>query len=58
MSNLIISVVYLLLTFSLTVLIYKKFGRAGLYIFMSVSVIISNIETIKLIDFYGITVSL
>ena len=25
---------------------------------MSVSVIISNIETIKLIDFYGITVSL
>ena len=58
MNNLIISIVYLLLTFSLTVLIYKKFGRVGLYIFMSVSVIISNIETIKLIDFYGVTVSL
>ncbi len=58
MNNLVISIVYLLLTFSLTVLIYKKFGRVGLYIFMSVSVIISNIETIKLIDFYGVTVSL
>jgi len=58
MNNLIISIVYLLLTFFLTVLIYKKTGRVGLYIFMSVSVIISNIETIKLIDFYGVTVSL
>ena len=58
MNNLVISIVYLLLTFSLTVLIYKKAGRVGLYIFMSVSVIISNIETIKLIDFYGVVVSL
>lgn len=58
MINILISIIYLLLIFSLTLFFYKKYGKVGLYIWMCISVIICNIQTIKLIDFMGITISL
>lgn len=58
MSNLLISIIYLLLTFSLTVLCFKKYGKIGLYIWMCISVIICNIQTIKITELSGFIISL
>lgn len=56
--NLLLSLIYLIITFTLTILTYKKYGKYGLCILICILVIISNIETIKLIDVFGFTLSL
>lgn len=56
--NILISVIYLLLSFSLTILCYKKYGKVGLYIWMCISVIICNIQTIKISEIFGLVISL
>ena len=58
MLNLIISAIYLLCTFSITCICYKKYGRIGLFVWMCVSTIICNIQAIKVIDLFGFTTSL
>ena len=56
--NLLISIVYLIITFIITCLCYKKYGRVGLFVWMCVSTIICNIQTIKMIDMFKMTTSL
>ena len=58
MVNLLLSISYLVITFLLTILIYKFFGKYGLYIWMSVATIISNLQTIKITEFFGVVISL
>lgn len=58
MYNLLISLIYLLLSFSLTILCFKKYGKHGLYIWICMSVIICNIQTIKIAEIFGMTISL
>jgi len=58
MDNIFISTIYLLLTFALTILCFKKYGKYGLYIWMCVLVIISNIQTIKIAEVFNLTISL
>ena len=58
MNNILLSCTYLLLTFFITILCYKKYGKYGLYIWMCVSVIICNIQTIKMTEILGLTISL
>lgn len=58
MINLFISIIYLIITFLITVLFYKKYGRVGLYIWMCTLVIICNIQTVKLSEIFGLTISL
>ena len=58
MLNLLISVVYLLSTFTITCFCYKKYGRIGMFVWMCVSTIICNIQAIKIIDMFGFTTSL
>lgn len=58
MNNIIISSIYLFLTFSMTLLCFKKYGKYGLYIWMCVSVIICNIQTIKVSEVFGMVISL
>lgn len=58
MNNILISIIYLLLSFTITILCFKKYGKYGLYIWMCVLVIISNIQTIKLTEILGVTISL
>lgn len=58
MINLLISIIYLFATFTITCICYKKYGRIGLFIWMCVSTIICNIQTIKMIDVLGMTTSL
>ena len=56
--NLLISISYLLISFFLTILCYKKFGNIGLYIWMCISIIICNIQTIKISELFGFVISL
>ena len=58
MVNILISAIYLIISFTLTLLCYKNYGKFGLYIWMCLLVIISNIQTIKLSEILGLTVSL
>ena len=56
--NVLVALVYLLLTFILTTLCYKFYGKNGLYIWICVNIIISNIQTVKISEFMGLTTSL
>jgi len=56
--NLILSIIYLILTFTLTVLCYKYFGKVGLFIWICLLIVMANIQTIKISDFFGFSLSL
>lgn len=58
MYNLLLSAAYLLLTFILTLLCYKYFGRIGLIVWICISFIMCTIQTMKISDFLGMAVSL
>jgi hypothetical protein len=58
MTNIIIGIIYLIISFSITCLFYKYFGKYGLYIWLCVSVILANIQTIKIAEIFGIVTSL
>ena len=58
MENIIISIIHLILSFAITIFCYKKYGKYGLYIWMSVLVIICNIQTTKISEIFGLTISL
>ena len=56
--NILYAVIYLIITFTLTLLAYKFFGKIGLYIWICISIIISNIQSVKLIEIFGLTTAL
>ena len=58
MNNLFVSLLYLIISFSATLVIYKRFGKLGLYSWMCLLVVICNIQTIKLSEIFGLTISL
>lgn len=58
MLNLFISFLYLLISFSITIICYKKYGKYGLYIWMCILVIICNIQTVKMSEIFGFTITL
>jgi uncharacterized integral membrane protein (TIGR00697 family) len=53
--NIVLAAVYLFVTFTITLLAYKYFGKEGLYIWICISIILSNIQSVKLIEFLGVT---
>lgn len=58
MINTVISIIYLFLSFIATILCFKEYGKYGLYIWMCVLVIICNIQTVKIAEMFGLTISL
>ena len=36
-----------------TVFMYKKFGKTGIFIWSAISVIIANVEALKMVDMFG-----
>lgn len=58
MNNIIISIIYLALSFGITIIWYKIYGKYGLYIWMCLLVVICNIQTIKISEIFGISISL
>lgn len=41
--------------FSLVTLCFKLFGRVGLFVWIAIAMILSNIEVLKLVDMFGMT---
>lgn len=58
MCNELIWIISLLLSFVLIIFAYKKFGKTGLFLWTAVITIISNIQTVKLIEIFGLETSL
>lgn len=56
--NILYSAIYLFITFLLTVFVYHFFKREGMYIWICLSIIISNIQSVKIIDVFGLSVVL
>lgn len=58
MDNLILWIIFMLVDLSLVILAFKLFGKVGLYITIAMSIILANIQVIKIIDIFGITITL
>jgi len=57
MSNELLWILTLLLTFSMVLIAYKLFGRAGLYGWIALIVILSNVQVLKTVDVFGFVAS-
>ena len=53
--NFSLAILYLLITFIITLLAYKYYGKEGLYIWICISLVISNIQSVKLVELVGMT---
>jgi queuosine precursor transporter len=58
MNNLIIWLLFLIICPSFVLIAYRLFGKAGLYSFIAMSIILANIQVIKIIEISGITITL
>lgn len=56
--DILLTIIYLALTFIVTLLCYKFFGKYGLIIWICVCIIMCNIQTVKIGEFLGLTLSL
>lgn len=48
----------LILNFGAILLIYRKFGKAGLFIWIPISTIIANLQVLKFVELFGIEATL
>lgn len=48
----------LLICFSMTLLFYKLFKKEGLLVWIAIATVIANIQTVKLVDLFGIEAAL
>ncbi len=58
MDNLVLGIVFALVNFSLFLIFYRLFGKAGLYAWIGVATIIANIQVVKTIEMLGIVMTL
>ncbi|MCB9359151.1 queuosine precursor transporter [Candidatus Woesearchaeota archaeon] len=58
MENIYLWLIFILIDLSIVLLAFKLFGKAGLYVTIVMSIILANIQVIKLVDLVGITVTL
>ena len=56
--NEILFILAILMCFSSTLLMYKKMGKVGLFIWMALATVISNIQTVKIINLFGVETAL
>lgn len=58
MINVMWSFLYLMVTFTITLVTFKYFGKVGLFIWICISIIITNIQSVKIIEVFGLTTAL
>lgn len=58
MKNEIIWLMLILINFSLITLVYKFFGKLGLYIWIPISVILANLQVVVTLELFGIYATL
>ncbi|MBE8540126.1 queuosine precursor transporter [Geoglobus acetivorans] len=54
LSNEVLWFILLMVSFALITLVYRLFGRAGLYVWIGMAIILANIQVAKLIEFFGL----
>ncbi|MGV7535329.1 queuosine precursor transporter, partial [Mycobacterium kansasii] len=50
--------VSILFYMGITVLSYKRFGKTGLYVWSALSVIVANLEAMKMVTMFGLSATL
>jgi uncharacterized integral membrane protein (TIGR00697 family) len=58
MANELLWIGMLLLNFGAIILLYRFFGRIGLYIWIPIAAIVANVQVIKTVDLFGIAATL
>jgi len=56
--NELLWIIFLLIDLSFTVLLFRFFGKKGLYAIISANIILCNIQVTKLVNLFGMTVTL
>lgn len=54
MNNIIIWLIYLIVNYTLITVAYKLWGKVGLFIFIPISMILANIQVLKLMNIFGV----
>lgn len=54
MQNELLWLLLIIVNFSLTLFAFKYFGKLGLYIFATISILLANIQALKQIDLFGL----
>ncbi|MGM0751190.1 MAG: queuosine precursor transporter [Bacillota bacterium] len=58
MFNIWFGLVFVLVTFSLLIIMYRMFGRTGLFVWIGISTILANLQVVKTIEIFGLTATL
>ena len=56
--NELLCVITLIISFTFVILSYKFLGKTGLFLWIAIATIVSNIQTVKLVNIFGIESSL
>jgi len=58
MFNEILGLVFLVVNFSLLLLMYRLYGKTGLFVWVGFSTVLSNLQVIKTVEMFGLTATL
>ncbi|MCA1063112.1 queuosine precursor transporter [Rossellomorea sp. AcN35-11] len=58
MFNIWFGLVFVLITFSFLLIMYRMFGRTGLFVWIGISTILANLQVVKTIEMFGLTATL
>ena len=58
MDNALIWILFMIFDLSMVILAYKLFGKIGLYGMITMSIIVANLQVLKLVEIFGITITL
>ncbi|QDP40412.1 queuosine precursor transporter [Radiobacillus deserti] len=58
MQNEWIWIVFAILNFSMLLILYRTFGKAGLFVWIGMATVIANIQVVKTVELFGLTATL
>lgn len=58
MFNIWFGLVFVLITFTFLLIMYRMFGRTGLFVWIGISTILANLQVVKTIEIFGLTATL
>jgi queuosine precursor transporter len=58
MFNIWFGLLFVLCTFTLMLIMYRLFGRTGLFVWVGIATILANLQVVKTIEIFGLTATL
>ncbi|MCA1054571.1 queuosine precursor transporter [Rossellomorea aquimaris] len=58
MFNIWFGILFVIVTFTLLLIMYRVFGRTGLFVWIGISTILANLQVVKTIEIFGLTATL